>query len=148
MHKFLSTHAAALIASRRMQDLATFIHKSGFDIVPLLREERSGVARLTSFKQAIKEIEAAFATENASRLISLADSELLLQAFRDAGLTEWVIVLATILRRSPLLLNMFRDDRGLWSVFIKNLQEDSNYSDLLKELEVGMNADVSGRFSG
>ena len=148
VHKFLSTHAAALIASRRMQDLATFIHKSGFDIVPLLREERSGVARLTSFKQAIKEIEAAFATENASRLISLADSELLLQAFRDAGLTEWVIVLATILRRSPLLLNMFRDDRGLWSVFIKNLQEDSNYSDLLKELEVGMNADVSGRFSG
>ena len=139
VHKYLSAHAAALIASRRLQDLATFIHKSGFDIVPLLREEKNGVAQLTSFKQAIKEIEAAFvATGNSTRLISLADSELLLEAFRAAGLTEWVIVLATILRRSPLLLNMFRDDRALWSVFIKNLQEDANYADLLKELEAGM----------
>jgi len=144
VHKFLSTHAAALIASRRLQDLATFIHKSGFDIVPLLMEEKNGVAKLTSFKQAIKEIESAFvASGDTSRLISLADSELLLEAFRAAGLTEWVIVLATILRRSPLLLNMFRDDRALWSVFIKNLQEDSSYSDLLKELEAGM---VAGPF--
>ena len=61
-----------------------------------------------------------------------------MEAFRAAGLTEWVIVLATILRRSPLLLNMFRDDRPLWSVFIKNLQEDASYADLLKELEAGM----------
>jgi WD40 repeat protein len=148
VHKFLSTHAAALIASRRMQDLAAFIHKSGFDIVPLLREERQGVAKLTSFKNAVKEIKSAFTIENTNRLISLADSELLLEAFREAGLTEWVIVLATILNRSPLLLNMFRDDRALWSVYIKNLQEDSNYTALLEELEAGMNAHtVSGRFS-
>ena len=45
VHKFLSAHAAALIASRRLQGLATFVHKSGFDVVPLLREEKHGVCR-------------------------------------------------------------------------------------------------------
>ena len=84
----------------------------------------------------MREIEEAFAQEGAKQLISLADSELLLEAFRAAGLTEWVIVLATVLRRSPLLLNLFRDDRALWSVFLNSLAEESIHSPL-RELERG-----------
>ena len=88
----------------------------------------------------MREIEEAFAQEGAKQLISLADSELLLEAFRAAGLTEWVIVLATVLRRTPLLLNLFRDDRALWSVFLNSLAEDESYTAFLRELERGMAA--------
>jgi len=140
LQEVMSTHAVGLLAARRLQDLSALTRKSGFDIAPLLRNERFGVAQLRSFKEALAEIEKSLAMNHSNRIINQADCELLLEAFRNAGLTEWVVVLATILQRSAMLLNLFRGDDALWSVYIKNIKDDSKYASLVEELESGMNA--------
>ena len=139
IQQFLSAHAAALVAGKKLLDLSVFMRKSGFDIVPLLREERYGVAKLSSFSEALCDMETALGFNETSRISNQADCELLLEAFRDAGLIEWVVVLATLLRRAPMLLNLFRGDNALWSIYSKNLK-DTKYASLLDELEDGLAA--------
>lgn len=57
--------------------------------------------------------------------------------FRAVGCTEWVVVLATLLQRTQLLLELFETDTGLWQAYNRSLQqqEDGLYSDLVVKLQ-------------
>jgi len=54
------------------------------------------------------------------------------------GFKEWIVVLATLLRRAEVLLDLFRDDMRLWKAYSSTLQSQPDfkeYKDLLKSLE-------------
>ena len=79
---------------------------------------------------------------NQQDLVNEADCELLLEAFREAGCTEWVVVLATLLDRAPLLLNLLLEDSALYSAYYAALAQMPQYKGLLAQLREGMyNAD-------
>ena len=142
VHKLLSTHAAALLASKELTALASFMRNSGFDVIPLLASENQKLARLGSFGEAVAEVGEKLSMGNQQDLVNEADCELLLEAFREAGCTEWVVVLATLLDRAPLLLNLLLEDSALYSAYCAALAQMPQYKGLLNKIREGMyNAD-------
>jgi hypothetical protein len=69
------------------------------------------------------------------------DAEFLLAHMRTVGFREWIVVLATLLRRSEVLLEIFHGDSRLWQAYSTTLQSQSNFvefEDLLLLLERDM----------
>ncbi|KAM7273232.1 hypothetical protein ACFE04_027896 [Oxalis oulophora] len=66
------------------------------------------------------------------------DAEFLLSHMCSVKFKEWIVVLATLLRRSEVLFYLFRHDVRLWKAYSITLQSHpsfTEYHDLLNDLE-------------
>ncbi|WP_407803816.1 hypothetical protein, partial [Staphylococcus aureus] len=66
------------------------------------------------------------------------DAEFLLAHMCSVKFKEWIVVLATLLRRSEVLFDLFQHDMRLWKAYNITLQshpEFTEYHDLLGDLE-------------
>ncbi|KAK3260394.1 hypothetical protein CYMTET_30647 [Cymbomonas tetramitiformis] len=139
--RILSDHAGGLLSSLDLSSLVAFTRGTQFDLSAFLFNERLGLARLEDFPTALTTVHTLLAG-GGERLAGRLEAEFLLAHMRAAGCTEWVVVLATLLQRKQLLLELFQDDRVLWRAYSRTLQGKAFsrlYSKLLAALESDMN---------
>nr|AFK35701.1 unknown [Lotus japonicus] len=71
-------------------------------------------------------------------LQSRLDADFLLAHMCSVKFKEWIVVLATLLRRSEVLFDLFRHDVRLWKAYNTTLQSHpsfTEYQDLVEDLE-------------
>ncbi|XLU99528.1 hypothetical protein S245_013868 [Arachis hypogaea] len=71
-------------------------------------------------------------------LQSRLDADFLLAHMCSLKFKEWIVVLATLLRRSEVLFDLFQHDVWLWKAYSTTLQSHPifvEYQDLLEDLE-------------
>ena len=72
---------------------------------------------------------------------SRSDAEFLLAHFCSAGFSDWTVVLATLLRRVDVLLNLFHDDAKLWAAYRSSMQSyGGQFGDVLAALEAELHS--------
>ena len=72
---------------------------------------------------------------------SRSDAEFLLAHFRSAGFSDWTVVLATLLRRVEVLLDLFHDDQKLWAAYRSTMQSyGGQYNDVVLALEAELHS--------
>ncbi|KAL3686109.1 hypothetical protein R1sor_004131 [Riccia sorocarpa] len=141
----LEKHAARLMELKELQELVAFVKGTQFDFINFLKSEKSKSARLEDFSAALRVIGQKLDVELAE---GRQDAEFLLGQMRTVGFKEWVVVLATLLRHSEMLLEIFRGDTRLWDAYSKTLQTQDNfleYEDFLLTLEqdLGITREIS-----
>ncbi|URD86257.1 RIC1 [Musa troglodytarum] len=100
-----------------------------------LQRERQGSARLENFASGLQLIGQKLQMDT---LQSRLDAEFLLAHMCSVKFKEWIVVLATLLRRAEVLVDLFRHDLRLWTAYSRTLQSHPsfhNYLDLLDVLE-------------
>ncbi|CAL9202367.1 unnamed protein product [Musa hybrid cultivar] len=131
----LETHASHLMSGKELSKLVAFVKGTQFDLVEYLQRERQGSARLENFASGLQLIGQKLQMDT---LQSRLDAEFLLAHMCSVKFKEWIVVLATLLRRAEVLVDLFRHDLRLWTAYSRTLQSHPsfhNYLDLLDVLE-------------
>ncbi|KAJ4956002.1 hypothetical protein NE237_012785 [Protea cynaroides] len=131
----LENHASYLMSGKELSKLVAFVKGTQFDLVEFLQRERYGCAHLESFASGFELIGQKLQMNN---LQSRLDAEFLLAHMCSVKFKEWIVILATLLRRSEVLFDLFRHDMQLWKAYMTTLQLQpafAEYHDLLKVLE-------------
>ncbi|XP_057979340.1 uncharacterized protein LOC131165493 [Malania oleifera] len=131
----LESHASFLMAGKELSKLVAFVKGTQFDLVEYLQRERHGSARLDNFASGLELIGQKL---QMGTLQSRLDAEFLLAQMCSVKFKEWIVVLATLLRRSEVLFDLFRHDMRLWKAYSITLQSQpafAEYHDLLETLE-------------
>ncbi|KAK4266874.1 hypothetical protein QN277_023738 [Acacia crassicarpa] len=130
----LENHASYLMSGKELSKLVAFVKGTQFDLVEYLQRERYGSARLENFASGLELISQKLQMET---LQSRLDAEFLLSHMCSVKFKEWIVVLATLLRRSEVLFDLFRHDVRLWQAYSNTLQSHAaftEYHDLLEDL--------------
>ncbi|RWR80915.1 Ribosome control protein 1 [Cinnamomum micranthum f. kanehirae] len=136
----LESHASSLMSAKELSKLVAFVKGTQFDLVEYLQRERSGCARLENFASGLELIGQKL---QMGTLQSRLDAEFLLSHMCSVKFKEWIVVLATLLRRSEVLYDLFRHDMRLWKAYSLTLLSHpafAEYYDLLKILEDQLSA--------
>ncbi|GMJ00926.1 hypothetical protein like AT3G61480 [Hibiscus trionum] len=131
----LENHAGYLMSGKELFKLVAFVKGTQFDLVEYLQRERYGSARLENFASGLELIGQKL---QMGTLQSRLDAEFLLAHMCSVKFKEWIVVLATLLRRSEVLFDLFRHDMRLWKAYSMTLQSHpsfAEYHDLLDDLE-------------
>ncbi|KAG5538336.1 hypothetical protein RHGRI_019059 [Rhododendron griersonianum] len=131
----LESHASYLMSGKELSKLVAFVKGTQFDLVEYLQRERYGSARLENFASGLELIGQKL---QMGTLQSRLDAEFLLAHMCSVKFKEWIVVLATLLRRSEVLFDLFRHDMRLWKAYNVTLQSHqafAEYRDLLEALE-------------
>ncbi|KAL3649568.1 hypothetical protein CASFOL_005971 [Castilleja foliolosa] len=131
----LESHASFLMSGKELSKLVAFVKGTQFDLVEYLQRERYGSARLENFAAGLEMIGQKL---NMGMLQSRLDAEFLLSHMCSVKFKEWIVVLATLLRRSEVLFDLFRHDLRLWKAYSITIQAHgafTDYHDMLEELE-------------
>ncbi|KAL4599126.1 hypothetical protein ACB092_11G104900 [Castanea dentata] len=131
----LENHASYLMSGKELSKLVAFVKGTQFDLVEYLQRERYGSARLENFASGLELIGQKL---QMGTLQSRLDAEFLLAHMCSVKFKEWIVVLATLLRRSEVLFDLFRHDMRLWKAYSITLQSHpvfAEYHDLLEDLE-------------
>ncbi|KAJ1378646.1 Ribosome control protein 1 [Sesbania bispinosa] len=131
----LENHASYLMSGKELSKLVAFVKGTQFDLVEYLQRERYGSARLESFASGLELISQKL---QMGTLQSRLDADFLLAHMCSVKFKEWIVVLATLLRRSEVLFDLFRHDFRLWKAYGTTLQSHpafTEYQDLLEDLE-------------
>ncbi|KAG6725467.1 hypothetical protein I3842_02G033700 [Carya illinoinensis] len=131
----LENHASYLMSGKELSKLVAFVKGTQFDLVEYLQRERHGCARLENFASGLELIGQKL---QMGMLQSRLDAEFLLAHMCSVKFKEWIVVLATLLRRSEVLFDLFQHDMRLWKAYSITLQSHlafSEYHDLLEDLE-------------
>lgn len=133
----LESHASYLMSGKELSKLVAFVKGTQFDLVEYLQRERYGSARLESFASGLELIGEKL---QMGTLQSRLDAEFLLAHMCSVKFKEWIVVLATLLRRTEVLFDLFRHehDKRLWKTYSSVLESDPafvEYQDLLEGLE-------------
>ncbi|XP_052193499.1 uncharacterized protein LOC127801965 isoform X2 [Diospyros lotus] len=131
----LETHASHLMSGKELSKLVAFVKGTQFDLVEYLERERYGSARLENFASGLELIGQKL---QMGTLQSRLDAEFLLAHMCSVKFKEWIVVLATLLRRSEVLFDLFQHDMRLWKAYSMTLQSHpafAEYQDLLESLE-------------
>ncbi|TQD78825.1 hypothetical protein C1H46_035605 [Malus baccata] len=141
----LESHANFLMSGKELSKLVAFVKGTQFDLVEYLQRERNGSARLENFASGLELIgQKASASENPFILLQMGtlqsrfDAEFLLAHMCSVKFKEWIVVLATLLRRSEVLFDLFQHDMRLWKAYSITLQSHpafTEYHDLLGDLD-------------
>ncbi|XP_047307379.1 guanine nucleotide exchange factor subunit RIC1-like isoform X1 [Impatiens glandulifera] len=134
----LESHASYLMSGKELSKLVAFVKGTQFDLVDYLQRERYGSARLENFALGLELISEKLQMDT---LQSRLDAEFLLAQMCSVKFKEWIVVLATLLRRSEVLFDLFRHDMRLWKAYSLTLQSHpafAGYQDLLQDLEDGL----------
>ncbi|CAK9156741.1 unnamed protein product [Ilex paraguariensis] len=139
----LENHASYLMSGKELSKLVAFVKGTQFDLVEYLQRERYGVARLENFASGLELIGQKLQMVT---LQSRLDAEFLLAHMCSVKFKEWIVVLATLLRRSEVLSDLFRYDMRLWKAYSLALQSHpalAEYHDLLEVLEGKLSSTAS-----
>ncbi|KAJ3695374.1 hypothetical protein LUZ60_000751 [Juncus effusus] len=131
----LESHASYLMSGKELSKLVAFVKGTQFDLVEYLQRERSGSAQLDNFASALELIGQKLHMDT---LQSRLDAEFLLAHMCSVKFKEWIVVLATLLSRAEVLVDLFRHDMRLWKAYSMTLQsheEFKKYLGLLNLLE-------------
>ncbi|EEF50564.1 guanine nucleotide exchange factor subunit RIC1 [Ricinus communis] len=131
----LESHASYLMSGKELSKLVAFVKGTQFDLVEYLQRERFGSARLENFASGLELIGQKL---QMGTLQSRLDAEFLLAHMCSVKFKEWIVVLATLLRRSEVLFDLFRHDMRLWKAYSITLKSHTafiEYQDLLEALE-------------
>ncbi|XP_057780587.1 uncharacterized protein LOC130999108 isoform X2 [Salvia miltiorrhiza] len=131
----LESHASYLMSGKELSELVAFVKGTQFDLVEYLQRERYGSARLEDFASGLEMIGQKL---HMGTLQSRLDAEFLLANMCSVKFKEWIVVLATLLRRSEVLYDLFRHNLQLWKAYSRTIQAHeafTEYHDLLEELE-------------
>ncbi|XP_077219542.1 uncharacterized protein LOC143853708 isoform X2 [Tasmannia lanceolata] len=131
----LESHASYLMSGKELSKLVAFVKGTQFDLVDYLQRERSGSARLENFASGLELIGQKL---QMGTLQSRLDAEFLLSHMCAVKFKEWIVVLATLLRRAEVLFDLFRHDMRLWKAYSTTLLSHpafAEYYDLLNILE-------------
>ncbi|XP_062156067.1 uncharacterized protein LOC133863927 isoform X1 [Alnus glutinosa] len=131
----LESHASYLMSGKELSKLVAFVKGTQFDLVEYLQRERYGCARLENFASGLELIGQKL---QMGILQSRLDAEFLLAHMCSVKFKEWIVVLATLLRRSEVLFDLFQHDTRLWKAYGITLQSHpafAEYHDLLEDLE-------------
>ncbi|XP_073010601.1 uncharacterized protein [Typha latifolia] len=131
----LESHASYLMSGKELSKLVAFVKGTQFDLVEYLQRERLGSARLDNFASGLELIGQKLQMDT---LQSRLDAEFLLAHMCSVKFKEWIVVLATLLRRAEVLVDLFRHDLRLWKAYSITLQSHDvfkEYLDLLNVLE-------------
>ncbi|KAH0728345.1 RAB6A-GEF complex partner protein 1-like [Solanum tuberosum] len=131
----LESHASYLMSGKELSKLVAFVKGTQFDLVEYLQRERYGSARLDNFASGFELIGQKLQMET---LQSRLDAEFLLSHMCSVKFKEWIVVLATLLRRSEVLFDLFQHDLRLWkaySITLKTHPSFVEYHDLLESLD-------------
>ncbi|ONK76132.1 uncharacterized protein A4U43_C03F24280 [Asparagus officinalis] len=131
----LENHASFLMSGKELSKLVAFVKGTQFDLVEYLQRERLGSARLDNFASGLELIGQKL---QMGTLQSRLDAEFLLAHMCSVKFKEWIVVLATLLRRAEVLFDLFRHDLRLWKAYSTTLQSHpafEEYLDLLSVLE-------------
>nr|XP_016499623.1 PREDICTED: RAB6A-GEF complex partner protein 1-like isoform X2 [Nicotiana tabacum] len=127
----LESHASYLMSGKELSKLVAFVKGTQFDLV----RERYGSARLDNFASGLELIRQKLQMET---LQSRLDAEFLLSHMCSVKFKEWIVVLATLLRRSEVLFDLFRHDLRLWKAYnitLKSHPSFVEYHDLVESLD-------------
>ncbi|KAL7593370.1 uncharacterized protein LOC111894648 [Lactuca sativa] len=130
----LESHASYLMSGKELSKLVAFVKGTQFDLVEYLQREKYGSARLENFASGLELISRKL---QMGTLQSRLDAEFLLSHMCSVKFKEWIVVLATLLRRSEVLIDLFRHDMRLWKAYSATLESHpsfSEYHDLLGSL--------------
>ncbi|KAL0538140.1 hypothetical protein IC582_027139 [Cucumis melo] len=128
----LESHASYLMSGKELSKLVAFVKGTQFDLVEYLQRERYGSARLKDFASGLELIGEKL---QMGTLQSRLDADFLLAHMCSVKFKEWIVVLATLLRRSEVLSDLFRHDLRLWEAYKSTLQSSFvEYHDLLEDL--------------
>ncbi|XP_022770465.1 guanine nucleotide exchange factor subunit Rich-like isoform X3 [Durio zibethinus] len=131
----LENHAGYLMSGKELSKLVAFVKGTQFDLVEYLQRERYGSARLENFASGLELIGQKL---QMGTLQSRLDAEFLLAHMCSVKFKEWIVVLATLLRRSEVLFDLFQHDMRLWKAYNMTLQSHpsfAEYHDLIDILE-------------
>ncbi|CAI9764198.1 unnamed protein product [Fraxinus pennsylvanica] len=131
----LESHASYLMSGKELSKLVSFVKGTQFDLAEYLRRERYGSARLENFASGFEMIGQKL---QMGTLQSRLDAEFLLANMCSVKFKEWIVVLATLLRRSEVLFDLFSHDLRLWKAYSITLETHpafADYHDLLEELD-------------
>ncbi|XP_042049651.1 guanine nucleotide exchange factor subunit RIC1-like isoform X1 [Salvia splendens] len=131
----LESHASYLMSGKELSELVAFVKGTQFDLVEYLQRERYGSARLEDFASGLEMIGQKL---HMGTLQSRLDAEFLLANMCSVKFKEWIVVLATLLRRSEVLYDLFRHNLQLWKAYSQTIQAHeafAEYHDLLEELD-------------
>ncbi|KAH9731847.1 RIC1 domain-containing protein [Citrus sinensis] len=131
----LESHASYLMSGKELSKLVAFVKGTQFDLVEYLQREGRVCARLENFASGLELIGQKL---QMGTLQSRLDAEFLLAHMCSVKFKEWIVVLATLLRRSEVLFDLFRHDMRLWEAYAITLQSYpafAEYHDLLEALD-------------
>ncbi|CAN4108991.1 unnamed protein product [Withania somnifera] len=131
----LESHASYLMSGKELSKLVAFVKGTQFDLVEYLQRERYGSARLDNFASGLELIGQKL---QMGTLQSRLDAEFLLSHMCSVKFKEWIVVLATLLRRFEVLFDLFQHDLRLWkaySITLKTHPSFVEYHDLLESLD-------------
>ncbi|KAJ6872878.1 RAB6A-GEF complex partner protein 1-like [Populus alba x Populus x berolinensis] len=95
----LESHASYLMSGKELSKLVAFVKGTQFDLVEYLQRERYGSARLENFASGLELIGQKL---QMGTLQSRLDAEFLLAHMCSVKFKEWIVVLATLLRRTEV----------------------------------------------
>ncbi|KAF6162199.1 hypothetical protein GIB67_008328 [Kingdonia uniflora] len=95
----LESHASYLMSGKELSKLVAFVKATQFDLVEYLQRERNGCARLENFASGLELIGEKL---HMGTLQSRLDAEFLLAHMCSVKFKEWIVVLATLLRRAEV----------------------------------------------
>ncbi|KAK4339303.1 hypothetical protein RND71_040765 [Anisodus tanguticus] len=121
----LESHASYLMSGKELSKLVAFVKGTQFDLVEYLQRERYGSARLDNFASGLELIGEKLQMET---LQSRLDAEFLLSHMCSVKFKEWIVVLATLLRRSEVLFDLFQHDLCLWKAYSITLKKKHELS--------------------
>lgn len=133
--RILEAHAGYLMSHKMLRELVAFVKGTQFDLTEFLQSSGGSSARLQDFASALHIIGQKL---DMNILQSRLDAEFLLAHMCTVGFKEWIVVLATLLRRMEVLLELFRGDPRLWNAYSQTLRLQSRFSefeDLLGVIE-------------
>ncbi|XP_074326367.1 uncharacterized protein LOC141664337 isoform X2 [Apium graveolens] len=128
----LESHASFLMSGKELSKLVAFVKGTQFDLVEYLQRERYGSARLDDFASGLELIGQKL---QMAILQSRLDAEFLLAHMCSVKFKEWIVVLATLLRRSEILFDLFQHDMRLWKAYSTTIQSHSAFTEYHKLLE-------------
>ncbi|XP_008679242.1 guanine nucleotide exchange factor subunit RIC1 isoform X3 [Zea mays] len=99
----LERHASYLMSGKELSKLVAFVKGTQFDLVEYLQRERQGSARLENFASALELIGQKLQMDT---LQSRLDAEFLLAHMCSVKFKEWIVVLATLLRRTEIFASL------------------------------------------
>lgn len=131
----LESHASLLMSEKELSKFVAFVKGTQFDLVDYLQRERYKSARLDNFASGLELIGQKLQMDT---LQSRLDAEFLLAHMCSVKFKEWIVVLATLLRRDEVLFDLFQHDLRLWNAYgitLQSHQTFTEYHDLLEVLE-------------
>ncbi|KAJ6854187.1 RAB6A-GEF complex partner protein 1-like [Iris pallida] len=123
------------MSGKELSKLVAFVKGTQFDLVEYLQRERLGSVRLDNFASGLELIGQKL---QMGTLQSILDAEFLLAHMCSVKFEEWIVVLATLLRRTEVLFDLFQHVLRLWRAYNTTLQSHpafEEYLDLLNDLE-------------